>query len=483
MHTADFLGWAGLRGVQMHLSVEVRASGLGGVGIFARTTADEDAVVLRVPRSCVFDLRNFFQLAEKLKAGDATQLAAAILNAALHAGGPASESVIIRSFVWGLFMLRQKRRLINVPGIEQIDAYLQVLATTPTLDIEELAEEADAVEGDLRAEKRLVERDFARLASDCPEAGTLMSLAQAFQLHQAVKSRVLEIPQAEPDLDDYDYCTNISLVPVLDFANHAHANNAVFDVDPESNDVILRLVARVPAGTEITICYDPANAVEPFLKTYGFVPKGPCTAAWPIPDLDASLTEAVGGNDYSAIAKWLQVRPELPIRVDAAGAVAIDSANLRLPLLLIPGLAYYRAWATETADIAREFGETEEETADIIAELRRQETHAPVVQASDTVFGVTWHDSYISLSHILEQTGTKTERAVLELATRTAEVIRRIAHGPGPGGVRGPEQRPGAGGPLGQYRQLQAQISDRLSRMSAEEITRVAHEAVENLLR
>ncbi|GEQ67494.1 hypothetical protein JCM33374_g1159 [Metschnikowia sp. JCM 33374] len=488
MDLSGFLRWACLRGIELHSSIDVRESSLGGLGIFTTSSVKEDSVVLRIPKRSVFDLKTLLELTESIKSKDDTNVASEIMNASLHSGGHASETIIIRSFIWGLTMVQQKELFLGEKDLDRIDAYLRVLSTTPTLDIDESVDDSDFLIQELVQEKKSVRKDYLRLVKEYPETEVLMEFSQAFQLHQAVKSRVLEIPQAEADSEDYEYSTNISLVPVLDFANHCHANNAVFDVDPLSEDVILRVTRSVEALEEVTISYDPENSVNKFLKTYGFIPERPRDFCWKIPGLNSLLKNANDGQeeDYMKIAKWLQVNPELTIHNDETGKVTLDAENFRLPLLLIPGMTYYKDWFKEEVDIAEEFDEPVEGVGNIIDELKRQETCSPIVIGSETAFGVVWNDNYISIPNILEQTGTNNVPAIRLLATRAVEVVRTASR-PSPRSsslIAEPDASlgPEVSGPLAQYKLIRDEIIDKLFEISTEEILHIAENYLEKLL-
>lgn len=481
MDLSLFLDWYQSRGIKLHSSIEVRDSLLGGLGIFANNVLDEDLVVLRVPKTSVFDLKTLFGLAEELKAGDDSKTVSAILNAALHAGGHSSETIIIRSFLWGLAMLMGQKNLVENGVYGQIEAYLHVLLSTPTLDINEEIETSDFLILDLVTEKNLVKKDYLNLVSEYPGTKSMLSFEHAFQLHQAIKSRVLEIPQAENGLNEYEYSTNITLVPVLDFANHSIKNNAVFDVDPVSNEVILRVVRKVEESEEITISYDPVNSVNKFIKTYGFIPAGPYTMDLEIPNINLILNEIndTTNEDYVKIAKWLQVPPILTVCTDTAGNLGLDAKSLRLPLLLIPDLTYYRHWTSEVSDIAEEFEvSTEIEVEQIIAELQRQESHEIVVVGADTAFGVTWHDNYVCISRILEQTGvSENHNQISVLALRTAATLRRTASRP-----RIPRSALADSEVLDQYYGLKNDVLDKLMKMDETQLLKDIQNSFQNLL-
>ncbi|KAF8000950.1 hypothetical protein HF325_004739 [Metschnikowia pulcherrima] len=462
-----FLQWASSRGIELQ-SAEVRTSILGGLGLFANNTIEKHNVILRVPKKNVIDLDSLLQITEKLKADDKTDTVAAILSAALRAGGQISETMIIRNFMWGFCMLLKNGTFLK-DDVSVIDGYLRVLLTTPTMDIDEQDNDPDLLIQQSIEEKNSVRKNYSKLIEDYPAAESLLSFQEAFQLHQAVKSRVLEIPHAETSLEEYDYSTNISLVPMLDFMNHSHENNAVFDVDESTNDVILRVVKNIDSGEEITISYDPVDSVNSFLRTYGFIPEKPSEFTWTIPDLNSLLRE------------WLQIRPEVHLDLDSSGTVGLRTEFSRLPFLLIPGLSYYDAWAPELKSfLCGASKATEAEVDEIVEEIRIEEESEPVILGFDTVFGVMWHDQHISYADIREQTGLESEHGIRMLATRTFDFVRRALR---PDQLVAPNRETSHAkeGPINEYKKLREVCFKKISDLSDDKLWPVVEDWVRNL--
>lgn len=115
------------------------------------------------------------------------------------------------------------------------------------------------------------------LAKYIPEKScSLMTIQQMFA---AVQSRTLEIPK-QVSADSEDFTVETTLVPVLDFANHDNSlQNAHFDVDRETQDVLLLLELpkcdRLSDNEEfeVFISYSPAEDLMHFCGTYGFAPQ------------------------------------------------------------------------------------------------------------------------------------------------------------------------------------------------------------------
>ncbi|KAH3900228.1 uncharacterized protein SCODWIG_03168 [Saccharomycodes ludwigii] len=102
-----------------------------------------------------------------------------------------------------------------------------------------------------------------------------IELDECKQIYAAVTSRVLEIPE-EVNRNNDDFTINTTLVPMLDFVNHDNdQKNAYFDVDRNTNDVLLLLENKNQQESvfEIFISYDPVEELAKFDFTYGFIPK------------------------------------------------------------------------------------------------------------------------------------------------------------------------------------------------------------------
>lgn len=385
----------------------------GGLGITALKPIAPDTEMLRIPTRIIYDKDSLLEMAQKIKAENATDFETII--AALSAGNNHTETSIIRNYTWALASLKEGRAAT-------IEPYISILLQTPVLDVEDSEEDPDSVVMLQILEKRRVRQEhqeFRALAGS-----EILSFEAAWQLHQAVKSRVLEIPHALDDSEDYT--TSVSLVPLLDFANHSADANAVFDVDRSTGDVILRTTHPVAQGSEVCISYSPSLSLQLFMRTYGFMPASG-VYNWEIPDIDDILSAKKNhSTNYSAMAKWLHVLPQMAITVGAD--FWFDIAENNLPLLLIPGLQYHQDWKAE-ADIAQDLAAVYPDFAshEIVESLRYQEQNSDRVIAGDIAYGVVFDDAYVSLPYISEQTRCNSEVAEAQLLRDTLHVIHEAA--------------------------------------------------------
>lgn len=405
------LSWAQGQGAWLSPSLKVTQSPLGGLGLLATGHLEEDSIVLRVPQNSTYDIKNLLHYAEQLKKGrpDVSNVFSSVLLMIL---GP-TETTVIRGYVWSFAILQS----MGV-DLEPIAPYLDVLRTTEVLDVDENLEVLDSLVQWQIMQKRRVTLELCEMVKAHPEFAPHLLAETAFRLHQAVKSRVLEIPHPVED-EEYEFTTRVTLVPLLDFANHAQTNNAVFDVDRTTGDVILRVTKPVDAETEVCISYSPSNDMGLFFRTYGFIPQHG-VYEWVLPLFNCITNAAKGtsGVDYVKMAKWLRVKPRLVFAL-SEDAVTVDLTESRLPLLMVPGLTYYAGWRDEKADI--------EEDEHDIEELIFEEENNPVILSTETAYGVVFEDAYVSVPDILEQTWEDSEHGIRELVKLTKPLIDMAA--------------------------------------------------------
>lgn len=419
----EILNHAKKQGSIMSDGFNIRSSTLGGMGIFADSAQAQDAIVLRIPNSCTYDIANLLAWTKSLQSE--TDRFDGVIKGVLSIGNLDSETAIIRSYMWGLTIIQSISRIERkkMDALDRVEPYLRVLQTTPVVNVKDLDDAPDYQVQMQVLEKRNLRKVYGELAEIISDLEMHLPFEMAFQIHQAVKSRVLEIPHAVGDGDDFE--TNVTLVPLLDYANHNSAYNAVFDVDRATRDVLLRLETPVEAGQEVFISYSPGKNKNTFFRTYGFMPDGNGVYQWRIPDIDGLINKAQDTVDvnYTALAKWLRVVPQLAIHVDSDNEALLDPLEFQIPILMIPGLQYYADWTSELADIREEMPVGSDLTG-WIEKLQQQERSSDIIYAGDTAFGVTWNDTYVNIPNILEQTGYDLDEEYGVLMSRSLHVIK-----------------------------------------------------------
>lgn len=427
--------WLAASGVTSHPGLSVEASSLGGMGLFfqgPKNTTNDDVEVARIPARAVFDYTGLLEVLKMLKEKD--ESAARILTTILATVEPETESEILNCYFWGF------KAICNVGGaalIPEIAPYVGILGATAVLDVEE-ADSNDPFIQLLVEEKRLAREIYdaimAAIGGFFEDADGILLFGDFFQILQAVKSRVLEIPHSLDDGSDEDFYTNITLVPLLDFCNHLNENKAYFDVDRKSNDVVLRVKNGVLDGSkfELTISYSPTESIQHFFKTYGFVPQQfsqPQLFELRLSDLNEHVSAIQNARtDYAKAAKWLHVLPQVQLVV-YANEVKINFLHSNLHLIFTPALEYNLDWDSDEravrASIAKANDLLDEDmatvdTAEFIEAVRYQEESCDVVNHIGSIGVLVGREP--ASPEILERKKTPEELAkMVQLVVRVAE--------------------------------------------------------------
>lgn len=426
--------------------VNVRQSALGGYGIFAAQGFSEGDIVLRVPSQKVLDIHAFLQMRTHLINHNSLTVAAQVFRAVLRLDIDISETIIIWCHLCALVILRNDDD-VDLSCVQWLVSYLDILLTTEVVDVDDdVSESSDALVKELISTKADIRKLYEQLVELYSPASQKITFAEAFQLFQAVKSRVLEIPceiesaedigtkacdnnliSKESDGNNEDFETNVSLVPMLDFANHDFHNNAVFDVDRKTKEVILRLTRSIASEEEITICYSPLTEdmsrrfMNLFFTSYGFLPKRGFFS-WQLENFSEVLKsqEHLEQKDYLKIAQWLRVPLEVTFHVGKGGEVTIDLGDSTLPLLFIPGLEYNPNWPAYKDSIYSELQNKAEGTAaEFVEYLKEQEATGEPIFGLEKAYGVQFNGEPVDVDQIMDQTGSLSDEVidVLELIT------------------------------------------------------------------
>ncbi|KAH3662035.1 hypothetical protein OGAPHI_006216 [Ogataea philodendri] len=248
-----------------------RKSPVGGIGLFAEE--DVEGECLRVTRKQIYNLETCLELKSQLDKDKEEPVVQQVLKyySKVH-----NETRFLIAYMIGFEVLRRKGELKDHPELSE---YLQLLLSTT---VDNLAFEEDALLEsyyEIEPGNALVNMSIKEVQSDEFEELSAY-ISDTWQvsipgcdirrLTAAVRSRTLEIPKID---EDGDYYVQISLVPGLDFANHDNARqNATFDVDPDTNEIVLKTTTTVAAGSEIFISYTPYEDMTRMFVTYGFIP-------------------------------------------------------------------------------------------------------------------------------------------------------------------------------------------------------------------
>lgn len=426
---------------QLLCDAYVSKSSLGGYGLFASRDLQENAIIIRIPHDKVLDIHKLLKLRQTLVDSDSLGTVTQVFQSVLRLDFDISESMIIWCHLCALVILRNNPN-VDTSVVLWLLSYVDILLSTEVLDVDLGSKPiSDALVLEVVSAKQCISMLYRQLLDLYPDTATCLKLDEAFQLFQAVRSRVLEIPyqigehcsstnspqNSEENYDDFE--TNISLIPMLDFTNHSFSNNAVFDVHRASGDVLLRLVMPVHANEEITICYSPISEKDSprfmnlFFTTYSFLPnQGSFT--WNIENFDQVMN---GAAEYEKIAQWLRVPLELSFYVGVEGSVSVDLVNSLLPLLFIPGLEYNPDWRSHKDEIHKELSSKAERSAeDFISWLSEQESSGAPVCGLDMAYGVLLDGVPVEVNNVVNQAGVLSDESIELLERATMQAVLKL---------------------------------------------------------
>ncbi|CDK29826.1 unnamed protein product [Kuraishia capsulata CBS 1993] len=265
-------------GAVLNVGTHIRQSPLGGWGMFYDASKTEPEWYLRVPKASTITADTI--LPELLRVIRSNPQLEPLIQRCVSAFGQRSEGQTLIALTAVLIILYRKNELdfqqeyirvlledVNYVGLiscetdELMACYESVLAK-------------DVVFG--AACESLFSPEVHELSEFLISEGFETTLHDLQLAVAIVRSRSLEIP-VEVDENSDDYLVDVSLVPILDFVNHANNPNCVFDVDRISGDVLLKPKPGSLTGhtglVELSIQYDtPPYNLNRFGLNYGFFP-------------------------------------------------------------------------------------------------------------------------------------------------------------------------------------------------------------------
>lgn len=380
--------------IKCHENLYIGLSKLGGSGLFlSKPHGDlaDDLLIARIPNGAIFDYISLLKILNRLKeipVSEGFGSCADIIIELLKSMNPTTETEILCAYFVGFkicFLRRKEMHKSHMEVLDPIEPYVELLSKTPVLTVPENNIQSDPFVSRL---KLIEEKEHGTY-----EALNLqLSISQYFgyevfhHILAAVRSRVLEIPHENKEKGEInlkeigkeekeekncdDYYTNISLVPLLDFANHLDqlTSNAYYDIDRDNGDILLKLkhfdVSK--DEVEVTISYSREEHIQDFIRTYGFIPKSGKDYQLLelfIPDdiCDQVMNDLKGtaGVPYRRMMKWLRILPVLYL-IGRGDEIYISFSQSRLPLIFLHDLKYHSDWPTR----ARELLATTEDNLD-----------------------------------------------------------------------------------------------------------------------
>lgn len=439
--------------IKVHPGLTIGSSKLGGIGLFFNQEKDDganDDILARIPKDATFDYMNLLEILEGLKESEKEQEAegeevteSSIITAVLKSVQPANETEILTCYFIGLRICYNRRYLREIKTetpLSKFDPYLNVLAHTEVLGLpEEDIDYEDEFIRKLKAKAERLHEEYNELIDDLAHVHPRLTFEEYYQLCGAVKSRVLEIPHGSET--EEDYYANITLIPLLDFANHLNTsqNHAYFDVDKSSNDVLLKLNRlRMPQGVfEITISYSTTESIQNFIETYGFVPQSDDFQLLEYrisPDVcNHHINEIMNNTSeqpYNKIMKWLRILPQFQL-VRSSEDIFVNLFSNSLPLIFIDGLKYYDEWIENAYESFKEFNEIElsheEFTQSVLPMLQHQESDYDFINAIGQI-GVVCNNEFPTQESILQVSNYDSDEAFQLLITVCNAFIVKVAH-------------------------------------------------------
>ncbi|QPG74465.1 hypothetical protein FOA43_001795 [Brettanomyces nanus] len=279
-------------GAKFHDNLTVEKSSLGGLGLFYDgNEIDQDTEILRISSDCTLSIHQCMKIMNS-GVDDKGTFAKTFIQKCLdfYCNGKVTESRILICYCISMEVLNRIEKLDSLKGTGFVRNYLKILLNTrvSNVDCDSLSlleyykEEFKGNSLFDSVYKQLINGDCEEFAKFIEvEAlenvyGEVISAEEIQHLVTAIRSRILEIPRETES--EGDFTIDITLVPILDFANHDNDKvNAYFDVDRVNGDIILKLDKDKIKGSkgkhEVLISYSRIEDMNRFFLNYGFIPR------------------------------------------------------------------------------------------------------------------------------------------------------------------------------------------------------------------
>lgn len=276
--------------------LSVGRSKLGGLGLFYDGVLPAPGTcLLRIPRNATLNLDRCLKI---MNSGTNKEVKEFIQHCLVYycSDDKVTETRILICYCVAMLALDRLGKLELLPEAKFVSNYLQILLQTEVANIDFdnhdlLNRYRTTFKGNILFESVIsvmesgeAER-FASFVKDEPLvkkfAGKNIVITPNDIVHlvSSVNSRTLEIPRSIDGSEDF--VTDITLVPILDFANHSiDYQNACFDVDRDTHDIVLNVISsesqpQQHSRHEIFIIYTDADDINRLFFNYGFIPRTP----------------------------------------------------------------------------------------------------------------------------------------------------------------------------------------------------------------
>lgn len=358
-------------GIKVHEAVNVTSSTVddpsSGYGLFVDLETvkiqpnQETLELLRIPKTVTFDIHTLLELfndRSQFSSSHQFERSNSRVKAAFsefvsfpHVKEIVSETVIL-VFFFVLFQLIKKE--FEIPPVVQY--YLENVLLETKIDsaakCPDLMKKYYGQYGSSIALSDQLETLEAFFVDHLKEITCPSSILR--QLYAAISSRCLEIPQ-EVDANTDDFLVNSSLVPIIDFANHDNKlQNAHFDVDRKTDDVLLLLDVEKCASKnepfEVFISYSPVEDLFSFMFSYGFAPSTNNKFQFTNISIDRKYLgrHAASNSNLRLFFKWLRIIPVIQLikyrNQWYINDVIEEFAYILLPFIALPGKPTTSCW-------------------------------------------------------------------------------------------------------------------------------------------
>ncbi|KAK6461305.1 cytochrome c methyltransferase [Scheffersomyces coipomensis] len=271
------------------------------------------------------------------------------------------------------------------------ETYYQIVQAVRSRSLEIPHEHQEIIE-----QVQAIEKDVSQLNEQSELNGNVTLEDLVNGLHVDDKEESSNNGEAVESSAD-DYYTNVTLVPILDFANHTHHNNSYFDIDRSNKDIVLKLKREAlnkwkqtnEKRFEITINYSPIESIQNFITTYGFIPieKDPQDKYFQLYEL-----QLINSNKYyphiTEMFKWLRILPQIQI-VFNQDEVYFNFNDNKLPIVFAKGISYNSEWRKDAIPKFKLFNDIpidyDIDDDKILRILNQQETEFDVINGIEPI--------------------------------------------------------------------------------------------------
>lgn len=290
--------WREKLGIKVNPNLRIEKTKERGIGVFytceTQNESSERIELMRIPHTSSYNIYTLRKLVDENLSAEDKAIVKRTLSVIFARSRGSSESLILIAYFIGFLIVSKKRNADSYRNSETdefkqtMGTYLSVLLDTTIGNLygdhpDILEDFLSAFPGNVVLKNSIVDITSGlwdeitdTLNEEFLEKDEAMKVEEVLQLCGAIRSRVLEIPR-EVEGDQEDYYVDVTLVPILDYANHDNEKrNAYFDVDRKSQEVVLYFepnkVASERDQCEIFISYDEYEDLHRMFVNYGFFP-------------------------------------------------------------------------------------------------------------------------------------------------------------------------------------------------------------------